>query len=77
MLVTEWSIVAVAKAILFTIVPVFFYTFIPTQYILIEPNLWWILVFIAGVVLWVLLAFASFSRGLKKYNSGNLMGGRL
>ena len=29
------------------------------------------------VIVWVVLAFVSFKQGLKKYNSGNLMGGRL
>lgn len=65
------------KWILCTVVPAFFYTLVPAQYIFLTPNIWWILGTIAVTALWVLLAFVSFNSGLKKYNSGSLMGGRL
>ena len=68
---------SVVKGLFLTIMPVCFYTFIPAQYLFISPNIWWILIVIAVTALWVVLAFATFNRGLKKYNSGNLMGGRL
>ena len=67
----------VIKTILFTVIPVFFYTFIPVQYLFLTPNIWWILGSVGATIFWVCLAFLSFHFGLKKYNSGNLMGGRL
>lgn len=65
------------KAILFSVIPALFYTFVPVQYIFLTPNVWWILGFVGETIFWVVLAFISFKLGLKKYNSGNLMGGRL
>ncbi len=67
----------IVKGLLFTLIPAFFYTFVPVQYFFLTPNIWWILGAIAVTVLWVALAFVSFNNGLKKYNSGSLMGGRL
>lgn len=68
---------SIVKALLFTLIPAFFYTFVPVQYFFLTPNIWWILGAIVVTVLWVTLAFVSFNMGLKKYNSGSLMGGRL
>ncbi len=65
------------KALLFTLIPVFFYSFIPVQYFFITPNIWWIVGSFAMTAFWVALAFVLFNKGLKKYNSGSLMGGRL
>lgn len=65
------------KWLFFTIIPTFFYTFIPTQYFFLSPNIWWVLISIGVTTVWIILAFLSFNVGLKKYNSGNLMGGRL
>ena len=67
----------VVKGILYTFIPAFFYTFIPAQYFFLTPNVWWILGMIAVTIFWVVLAFVLFKLGLKRYNSGNLMGGRL
>lgn len=67
----------IVKGIFFTVIPVFFYTFIPAQYFFIEPNIWWMLISLMVTCLWVVLAFITFKIGLKKYNSGNLMSGRL
>lgn len=67
----------VVKGILFTIVPVFFFTFIPAQYIFLTFNIWWLLGYAGVVALWVVIAFVVFHLGLKRYNSGNLTGGRL
>lgn len=67
----------VTKWLFFTIIPTFFYTFIPVQYMLLSLNIWWILIFVAVVCLWVALAFFIFHKGLKRYNSGSLMGGRV
>ena len=65
------------KWLFMTAIPVCFYTFVPAQYIFLTPNLWWIIGLFAVTLAWVLLAFVLFKQGLKKYNSGNLMGGRL
>jgi len=67
----------VVKGLFFTLIPAFFYTFIPAQYFFITPNIWWILGAVGVTILWIILAFTLFKIGLKKYNSGNLMGGRL
>ena len=67
----------VVKGLFFTLIPCFFYTVVPAQYILMTPNIWWILIAVGITTFWVVLAFVSFRLGLKKYNSGNLMGGRL
>ena len=67
----------VVKAIFFTAIPTFFYTFVPAEYIFLNFNVWWILGYIGFVALFVALAFICFNAGLKKYNSGSLMGGRL
>jgi len=68
---------SVVKGILFTLIPALFYTFVPVQYFFLTPNVWWILGAIGVTIFWVVLSFISFKLGLKKYNSGNLMGGRL
>ena len=68
---------SIVKVLLFSLIPAFFYTFVPVQYLFITPNIWWSLLFVLAVALWVIFAFFSFNKGLKKYNSGNLMGGRL
>ena len=65
------------KFILLTIIPAIFFTFIPVQYIFLTPNFWWMLGLAATAFFWVWLAFVSFNSGLKRYNSGSLMGGRM
>ncbi len=67
----------IVKGLLYTLIPAAFYTFVPAQYFFLTPNLWWILGAVGVTTVWVLLAFLMFRIGLKKYNSGNLMGGRL
>ena len=67
----------VVKAIFFTAIPTFFYTFVPAQYLFLGFNIWWILGYAGFVALIVALAFIFFNAGLKRYNSGSLMGGRL
>ena len=67
----------VVKSLFFTIIPTFFFTFVPAQYFFLTPNIWWILIAVAVTIVWVVLAFVLFKIGLKKYNSGNLMSGRL
>lgn len=67
----------IVKGLFFTLIPTFFYTFIPAQYFFLTPNTWWIIGAVVVTILWTTLAFVAFKLGLKKYNSGNLMGGRL
>lgn len=67
----------IVKGLLFTLIPAFFYTFVPVQYFFLTPNIWWILGAMAVTIFWIMLAFIIFKKGLKKYNSGSLMGGRL
>ena len=65
------------KWLLLTIIPALFFTFMPAQYLFLTPNVWAILIVVAVTAFWVALAFVLFNIGLKKYNSGSLMGGRL
>ena len=67
----------VVKSLFFTIIPTFFFPFVTAQYFFLTPNIWWILIAVAVTIVWVVLAFVLFKIGLKKYNSGNLMSGRL
>lgn len=67
----------IAKTLFYTLIPVAFFTFVPTQFMFLSFNILSLLVLIAFTSLWVLLAFLMFKMGLKKYNSGNLMSGRL
>jgi len=65
------------KIFFVTLLPVFFYAFIPAQYLFLTFNIWWVLGLIFVISLWVTLTFVLFNRGLRKYNSDSLMGGRL
>jgi ABC-2 type transport system permease protein len=65
------------KGLFLTLIPTFFFTFIPAQYFFLTPNIWWIIGTVGVTIVWVILSFVLFKLGLKKYNSGNLMGGRL
>ena len=65
------------KVILFTIIPVGFIIFVPAQYIFLGFNLWWILGMVGFAIFLCGLAFLLFKLGLRKYNSSNLMGGRV
>lgn len=65
------------KWLFMTLIPAFFYTFLPVQFFLLTPNIWWILGIVGVTIIWICLAFLFFHKGLKKYNSGSLMGGRI
>ncbi len=67
----------VAKLILFTVIPAGFIVFVPAQYLFLGFNIWWLLGTIGVTILITILAFLLFKLGLRRYNSGNLMGGRL
>lgn len=65
------------KLLIGTIIPSIFMTFIPASYIFISFNIWWLLAFVGVTTLWVVLAFICFNKGLKRYNSGSVMSGRI
>ena len=65
------------RVLLYTIIPCGFMTFIPAEYILLDFHIGGILILLAVAAFTVTLAFTLFNQGLKKYNSGSLMGGRL
>lgn len=67
----------VVKLMLFTIIPCGFMVFVPAEFIFLSFNVWWILAMIGFATILLIMAFILFKLGLKKYNSGNLMGGRL
>ena len=65
------------KWVLVTVIPSLFFTFMPAQYLFLTPNIWGMLAIVGVTALWVALAFLLFNKGLKRYNSGSLMGGRI
>jgi len=67
----------VVKVLLYTIIPCGFMTFIPAEYIFLDFRLEGVFILLGVAVFTVSLAFILFKLGLRKYNSGNLMGGRL
>lgn len=67
----------IVKVFLYAILPCGFMVFVPAEYIFLSFNIWWVLALIGFAILVTCLAFLLFNLGLKKYNSGNLMGGRL
>lgn len=66
-----------AKYLLLTIMPAFFVTTIPFESFFMNFNIYGILLMLIVTIIWILIAFTSFKLGLRKYNSGSLMGGRL
>lgn len=66
-----------AKFLLYTIIPVGFIIYSPAENIFMSFNIYGILLMVGVTILWVVLAFVSFNKGLKRYNSGSLMGGRV
>ena len=62
----------IIRLILFTILPAGFMTMVPIN--LIDAfDLKWFLLLLGAVIVWIGLAFTVFYRGLRKYESGNLM----
>lgn len=66
----------IVKLMLFTIVPVGLTVYIPIQ-VIVDFNLFKILLIIGLTIIMILLAFFIFNRGLKKYSSSNLMKARI
>lgn len=65
------------KIIMCTLIPVVFYCFIPVESIFLNFNFMYIIIYLLSCVAWVSLAFLTFNMGIKKYNSGSVMGGRM
>jgi ABC-2 type transport system permease protein len=64
------------KWVLYTIVPVAFLAYIPRT-IIMSLNLSLIPLVMIVVILWIMIAYTVFYRGLKRYESGNLIVNRL
>ena len=62
----------VARILLLTVIPVGFTSYIPV-WVMTEFNLWLFLVVIAITVLFTIITFLIFYRGLRRYSSSNLM----
>lgn len=64
------------KCILYTVIPVGFMIYVPAHAInsFSLTSLIWI---IGAAAIWIIIAYTAFYRGLKKYESGNLIGGKL
>ena len=67
----------VVKFIMATFIPIMFYCFVPVENIFLNFNIWYTLIYILVATLWIILAFICFNMGVKKYNSGSVMGGRM
>lgn len=67
----------VTRWLFYSLIPTFFFAFVPAKYILGTFNIWWVLGLLGFVILWVIIAFVSFNRGLKRYNSGNIISARM
>lgn len=62
----------VIRFMLYTVLPAGFVSMVPVR--LVQVFEWkWFLVLTGVTLIWVVLAFFSFFRGLKRYESGNLM----
>lgn len=62
----------VVRLILFSLIPAGFISMIPVK-LLTEWNWGWVLLTLLVTFLWVFFAYRFFYRGLRKYESGNLM----
>lgn len=60
------------KYVLYTVIPVGFMVYIPSR-VITSPNIVLLLEVFAVAFLWVVIAYLAFYRGLKKYESGNLI----
>ena len=60
------------KYILYTIIPAAFMVYIPAR-VINQFNLIMLLEVLGVALLWIVIAYAAFYRGLKKYESGNLI----
>lgn len=61
-----------AKFVLFSVLPAGFVTMIPVQ-VMKNFELKWVILTLIVTAVWVFLAFFIFGKGLKKYESGNLI----
>ena len=66
----------IVKILLYTIIPVGIVSYLPVQ-VLYEFNWLLLLIVIITTILWIILAFVTFYKGLKRYSSSNLMIARI
>lgn len=64
------------KYILYTVIPVAFIVYIPAE-VINEFSVYGFLKVSAAAVIWIVIAYALFYKGLKKYESGNLIIGKM
>ena len=64
------------RLLLYTIVPIGFANYLPVQ-IITDFNIYYLFVVVSVTILFILLSFFMFYRGLKKYSSSNLMNVRI
>lgn len=62
----------VIKTILYTVLPVAFIVYIPAR-VLVQFSIVHLACILGMAVLWITIAYTVFYRGLKKYESGNLI----
>lgn len=60
------------KYILYTVIPVAFIVYIPAE-VINEFSVYGLLKIFAAAVIWIVIAYTLFYKGLKKYESGNLI----
>lgn len=60
------------KFIFYSVIPVAFVTYMPVS-ILSSFNIYKLLLIIGVLILWLIIAYAAFYKGLKRYSSGNLI----
>ena len=66
----------IVRLLLYTIVPIGFANYLPVQ-IITDFNIYYLFVVVSVTILFILLSFFMFYRGLKKYSSSNLMNVRI
>ena len=64
------------KILFYTILPLGITAYVPVQ-LISNFNLWYILFLVLGTIVFVMLAFIVFYKGLKHYSSTNLMNARV
>lgn len=64
------------RLIIFTLIPAGFISVLPME-ILVSFNLWQMIAVIGAAILWIIISISFFNRGLKRYESGNLIISRM
>ncbi len=61
------------KVVLFTVIPAAFVGYLPVRFFM-DFSIGWILILMAGAILFPLITLVIFSKGLRRYESGNRFG---